>query len=411
MTAEIPLPVQIFGTFDVGNYGDLLFPHIARHRLAPLGFAVEPVSPAAAPMGWKDVMPAKPIREAAELPAKPAGILIGGGNIIHTGKAGIPDYNAFGERHAYASLWLGATLAGCIHSVPVMWNAPGVPHPVPERLLSHWVMRHALEAADYVSVRDNASASHFGIRWQDEYMTVPDTAFEISAVWPKASLAPVFSHLLERKGISSDQKFAVFHVKGRSMDEPLENTAQLLESFARAHGLMPILVALAPCHHDDTTTRQLGRLMRQPVVVLDDPKGLREIAAALAHAVLHVGSSLHGLITALSYGVPAVVVRRPNLPKFSGFLSACGRSQDGAPTWREAVAIAASRLGSACMDELKAAEIRSQLDIHWNRIAAILTAGKPNVARQGRFVRSYLQYGLRTSGWPWLLDPAAIPAS
>ena len=43
-----------FGTFDVENFGDLLFPLIARHRLAAAEIELTFVSPVGGPPVWQD---------------------------------------------------------------------------------------------------------------------------------------------------------------------------------------------------------------------------------------------------------------------------------------------------------------------------------------------------------------------
>ncbi len=68
--------------------------------------------------------------------------------------------------------------------------------------------------------------------------------------------------------------------------------------------------------------------MTGPHVLLDDPLGLREIAAAIADAALYVGASFHGYVTAAVYDVPGVMVARPAFRKFGGFLRQTGRMQD-----------------------------------------------------------------------------------
>ena len=79
--------VWLTGTFDVLNYGDLLFPLIAAHRLAPHGIEIIPIAPtahwppwqdAAAPLGVRDMLAGK----CRRMPSH------GRGYIVHTQSLG-----------------------------------------------------------------------------------------------------------------------------------------------------------------------------------------------------------------------------------------------------------------------------------------------------------------------------------
>lgn len=66
--------------------------------------------------------------------------------------------------------------------------------------------------------------------------------------------------------------------------------------------------------------------MRRPVLVVDRPRSLCELAACIARSQAYIGSSLHGAITACAFGVKAAIVAREpgDGGKFSGFLGAFG---------------------------------------------------------------------------------------
>jgi len=84
MTSEAAAKrVAITGTFDVANYGDLLFPLIARHRLGSMGVEIVPVSPTTGMTVFADAM--RPVGIESLIAGEQAvdAILIGGGYIIH----------------------------------------------------------------------------------------------------------------------------------------------------------------------------------------------------------------------------------------------------------------------------------------------------------------------------------------
>jgi hypothetical protein len=129
MPASNERRIAIFGTFDVENYGDLLFPLLAQQRLAPEGMDLVAVSPTAGVTRYRDTVPVISLAEFAKTANSFDGILIGGGNIVHIRDFGLPGY----DENAYPALWAGATAHALRHGLPVAWNAPGVLAPKGQR--------------------------------------------------------------------------------------------------------------------------------------------------------------------------------------------------------------------------------------------------------------------------------------
>jgi hypothetical protein len=397
--------ILVAGTFDVQNYGDLLFPLIAAHELAPHGITVRACSPTNIDIGWKDTLPPLGAEAMGKPPFPLKGILVGGGNIIHLQDSRLIDYG-IGDLsyYAYPSLWLGASIAGAVHNIPVSWNAPGVPHPLPERIGDHVLMRQLAEACEHFVVRDAESAANLR-RAAPLAGIVPDTAVSLSHLWPKRTLAADFADLLDRKAAPRGDRYMTVHVKARSAKLPLPELAARIGAFAAAEGMVPVLLSLAPCHDDDITARHLGRFLEGPKVVVYDARGLREIAAAIAHADLHLGASMHGYVTAASYDVPSVLIAHPRLAKFEGFLGHTGREGDLVEEWDEAFPKAAALLREPATPRIPQA-VRDGVKAHWKKVAAGFLAPKQSQLERSRFLRSYIRYCVEQDGWGWLLRPA-----
>ncbi len=399
--------VLIAGTFDVANYGDLLFPLTANLRLNPHGIDVVPVSPAGTPTIFADALPAMPVAEMLAGADPIDGVLIGGGYIVHNRR-----FNFLGEYQdgdmsdwAYAGLWVGATLAGAIFDVPIMWNAPGVLFPFP-RQVQERLVGAVLRTADYVSVRDRGSAELLGRHEGVDIAVVPDTAVDLVRLWPRDRLTEPFRALLRRKSAPIYGNFMAVHLRARSFGEAgLPEIAGWIGEFASAQALTPILVAIGPSLGDSANARTLAGHLDCPHVLLDDPRSLIEIAAAIACSQLYIGASFHGYVTAAAYGRSGVVIARPAYKKFSGFLAQTGRPQDLAHDWKEALDIAARLLGEGPAERLPQS-IRDAADRHWQRIAAALANPARGRAARGRFLREYLRYGAAAAGPAWVFRPA-----
>lgn len=393
--------ILMTGMFDMDNYGDLLFPLVAAHRLQPAGLRVQPVAPSASRPAFADALSPIATTDMLAGETKAAGILVGGGYIIHAGSTDFLDHYRASDvgPSAGVGLWLGAALAGALHGLPVAWNAPGVPHPFTSRQAS--LIRPMLASLAYRSVRDAGSARLIAAPADLPLAVVPDPIIDLPRLWPRAGLADDFRSLLARNGFSGETRLLAVHVRNRSMKglEPAWLGAEI-GRFAAARGLTPMLIGIGASHDDPAVARSLAPFLGMPHLLLDEAGRLREITAALAHSRLYLGASLHGYIVSTAYGVPGVLVGRPAYHKFSGFLAHTGRESDLAGSWPEAFEIAAA-LGPET-DARPPATAHDALDAHWRAIAAAFDAPPPS---GGEFALALLKSGLASEGPGWALDP------
>ncbi len=391
--------VAIVGTFDVRNYGDLLFPLVAAHRLEAWGMTLTAFSPAGGTTGWADAVPCGSMLELAAEADSYDGFLVGGGNIVHTESANLPDYPRQIERWAYPSLWLGATALAAIANRPIVWNAPGVSRHFERDMLEH-LIQPALSASEYVSVRDSSSRKMIDPAETRDVHVVPDTVLDLPNLWPKESLEQTFTKLLERKGqCSSSHRYFSIHAKLRSLlrSGPC-SVARMIEAHSAKSGEIPILIAIGQCHDDQVAVRKIAHEMRSRFVLLDDPLGLKEIASAICYSVRYVGCSLHGYITAAAYGCRGRIVAQPELPKQMGFLSQIGRESDLALNWELA-------FESILIDEPPISipvDVTARLDRHWERVAESILCPRSGLhTARGRYLRQMVKWGMSKGGWEW----------
>jgi len=376
--------VALFGTFDVANYGDLLFPHVAAHLLGMSPGDLRCYSPRGGAPHWDDVVQACAVTEFNRDPP-PALCLIGGGNIVHAKPTPLADYaGAFSDpRFTYASLWLGASILAARTGAALAWNAPGVPSPVE----GAWVRRLrdlALEAADYVCVRDEASriylgGSTFGVD------VVPDTAVKLGAVWPAAALADHARAAFESRGMRVPERWIAFHINDRYIGTGLPAACAAAGRIADTLDAVPVLLAIGPCHGDDTLARQAASLFNGEVLLVDRPRGLKEIAGLIAHARAYVGSSMHGLVTALAYRRPGLAVASTRMVKFLGLLEQLGEPDRLQESWEDAERVAATLLQplpAALLERLDAAG--KLIDDHGARLRGLLASVPAPSAVKGR---------------------------
>ncbi|MGD0189797.1 MAG: polysaccharide pyruvyl transferase family protein [Rhizomicrobium sp.] len=398
--SDLPHRAFVTGMFDMRNFGDLMFPLIARQRLARIGIDVVAVSPTGKTTGLSGAADSISLEEMLAGGDPICGMLIGGGYVIHTHKmlflaeyqsGDLPEYGGPG-------IWLGATLGAAIRQVPVAWNAPGVPHPFPGNQRA--LIDAALAAADYVSVRDAGSAELLAARPDLSVKVVPDPVASIADLWPRESLRDPFERLIARKG-GGAAGYVAFHFRNRSLaDVGVAAAAERIDAFARSHTLCPILIAVGQTHADDILAREISSQLKATHIVLDDPSSLEEIAAAIAFSKLYIGASLHGYVAAAAYGVPGVLVALPSYRKFQGFLDHTGRREDLAHNWQEAFEIAASRAEEGLAVRIPQT-VLDALDTHWQRIGDAFAHPQRNRMNRQTFLQSWFRAGLATGGPIW----------
>jgi lipopolysaccharide transport system ATP-binding protein len=380
--------VGICGTFDVANYGDLLFPLIAEAELTErLGavtlhrFSYD----AKTPPGWP--------YEVTSLTALPQmihhldGLLIGGGFIVRFDKQVAPGYGPpTPEIHHPTGYWLTPALLALQHDIPVVWNAPGMDgnkipgwaKPLVEMVLTH---------SRYVSVRDDPSRAELEHLTGVPVAVVPDTAFGIR-------------RLLNLEGSPSVQFTRLCEVSGLEGPYIVIQPALGVEGFVRFvkrhprqfRGFRFLALPVGPVlgDHPDMIDPDLPGVVR----VADWPTPLL-IAELIGRSEAVVGHSYHLFITALASGVPVFTRQRLStgrlsaLKPFETFELPPNGEPD--PDWF------LDRVGRTAPSALARAT-DDPLGHHWDRVAAAFGAEPtPTASALNRFWQSL----------PTLLEDAA----
>ncbi|MCB0346059.1 MAG: glycosyltransferase [Bdellovibrionales bacterium] len=375
------MAIACFGTYDVANYGDLIFPELIKFEL---GSALKDeqfvfVSPVGGPSIVSDSVPTITFDEALQMRKDISGVIVGGGNIIDCAPALNPVYSESIESSllAYPSLWIGASMLAQVSGAPLCWNAPGVPGKLPEIDIEQ--LRTAIASVDYLSVRDTTSAKIVSeFEASANPCVVPDTAVALSRVWTKESLLPVWEDRIQTvaKLIPKSARTAVFHLKSRYLgpDASLEELCSLIGSFCSRNNLFPIFLAIGPIHKDDFVVRKVSKLYKDPHLAISELPSLKETTAILAHADFYFGSSLHGAIVHYAYGRTPVCVASPEIHKFADFFARIGHPELRIDNWtslNHAAAVAETLdLRPALNRDL------AELNLHWRKLAELLSMQK-----------------------------------
>jgi lipopolysaccharide transport system ATP-binding protein len=290
------LQLGIFGTFDVENYGDLLFPMLVEaelsQRLGPLTlhrFSYSRKTPQEWPYS---------VTSVTELPSMAAGldgVIIGGGHIIRFDKWIAPGYTPPAPAiHHPTGYWLTPILIALQHDTPVVWNAPGVHGDIPA-----WadpLMKLAVSGSRYVSVRDEPSRGALArFAGTNEINVVPDAAFGVARLLDTSQPSDEFVRLREAHGLTD----SYIIIQATPALSGFARFVREHEQLFRHHKLLILPTGPVFGEHSAALGQDLPGIVRLP-----EWPGPLLMAELIARAKAVVAVSLHLSITALACGVP-----------------------------------------------------------------------------------------------------------
>jgi lipopolysaccharide transport system ATP-binding protein len=388
------LQIALFGTFDLENYGDLLFPLIAEAELTERLGAVKVHRfsyHARTPLDWPYTVTS--LTELPRMAGELDGVLIGGGFIIRFDKDVAPGYRPPTPAiHHPTGYWLTPALIALQHGIPLIWNAPGMDcNEIPA-----WadpLMQLALAHSRYITVRDEPSQAALARFVNKEPIAVmPDTAFGISRLLDERQPSVELNRLREASGLSG-QYIVVQAAPGLdSFLSFVRRHSHLLRDFRFL--ALPIGPVLGD--HEAILEDVLPGLIRLPV--WPHPLLLTEL---ISQAAAVVGQSYHLAITALAFGVPVFSSADLTVGKYtalSGFetIYSLPDAAKTDPAWFR------TRLGKTTPTPAARAAAE-QLAQHWDRVSAVLQNGSTGTQRAvSQFLQSLpgLLEAAPTSGEP-----------
>jgi len=347
-------------TCDVENFGDLLYPVIfkklaEKHGLAseivPLGFFPGP-APGGAGYSIQDInqLIRSPKRRLSHL-------VIGGGDILRTDVETIAaHYYSTHEKRRGANFWtrmkqrlfgrqqhpdwIGKLVkkqmryssvapfildaADCPHVGPILYCSSGVPFHFPPEKTS--AIRAAFESAAFVYVRDFQSRAKLQAAGVSRRVEVaPDLIVTLGDFFNRDAERSRGLTLLAGHGVDTTKDIICFQSSPQSPDDVPE-LLQQLAALKEKTGAEIVLVPIGHCHGDDVFLRQLAEKSGGALTYIA-VHSIFEIISVIAASRLFIGTSMHGNITAFSFGIPHLFGPIA-VDKAEGFLEISGLGND-----------------------------------------------------------------------------------
>jgi hypothetical protein len=330
------------GTFDVENYGDLLYPIVFRHLVQKKDptLQVRLYSLRAGESLRQSALTTESIRSLfAKEHSGLRTLVIGGGDILRTdwdlmarhygrrSRVSIPSVrnsiDSFGARR-FRARWMNYPAAGPFLIDPndlpgesrAAYVSCGVPHDFAASEIDR--VKRTLGNASFIGLRDEDSAEKLLRAGIDcEVRVAPDLTVTLSDQFDRNELACRGRKILSRFEVQSDRPLLCFQSQpypGFDTDEILRE----LKSYQERRATEVVALPLGYCHGDHEFLKGLAK-RSDGAIKYADVSSVFDMLAIIAASDVFVGTSLHGNITAFSFGIPHVFGPLP-VAKVDGFL-------------------------------------------------------------------------------------------
>jgi polysaccharide pyruvyl transferase WcaK-like protein len=372
--------VGVWGTFDVANYGDLLFPRIFEFEMqrrvpdaevrsfAPLGhlhpvsldggFLAESLTP------W-DQARVRTLADELDL------VVIGGGEIIHTHDELYAHwYGGRDEGVRPSELFIEALGAEHETRCPVVWHSVGIPFDFDEAEATR--VRTAVNRRPYTAVRDELSLERLraaGVTAQVN--VVPDSALLLNRLFPREVLERRLRFLRAIDAYPADAPPLVIQGSAALLSA-VEPIAREITAAVNVDDqpIPVVLLETGPCHDDGAFASALAARLPTRVYRVGDGATIEDIVAAIVHARAVASVSLHAAITAFQYGVPNAILNLVTYSKLAGFASLAGYGELHLTT-PERIESTLSRILGGATPGTTPAELVARVDAHFDRLAEL----------------------------------------
>ncbi len=164
-----------------------------------------------------------------------------------------------------------------------------------------------IRTVDYISLRDNLSYNA-AKKYYPNVSLVPDSALLMSEVFPLSSLSKKYSEsLVSFLDNNKRNGYIVFQVNKHKGMRNLDLIVKKLKILSNKHSCKIALcvIGYAYGHEDQTVLKKIHNMMSNDTVLFDN-NSIWDIMGLIANSKFYIGTSLHGVITAMSYKKPYI---------------------------------------------------------------------------------------------------------
>lgn len=313
------------GSFDVENFGDLLFPDVFKYYM-PADCEVDLFSPNGGIKPFTKKQVVYPISELERRckERKYRAIIIGGGDVVRIDNSVTPDY-AQGNNSVAMSLWVTPILIGNKYDIPVLFNAPGVPFRFYEN--EKLFVKNMLRMTDYISVRDETSKELINECGVKDTVCIPDTLFNSNIYGKSIGVQEIFETLKEKYPIFKMHKYIIFQHNRWLTDKNAESLRRAVEKITDETDYSVIFFPIGYVHNDGDGLKKIYDKNNKKCGFFTEKLNPNEMMSVLAFSAGYIGTSMHGGIVSWAFGKPIIMLDEGGTAtKITGFQRHIGKN-------------------------------------------------------------------------------------
>lgn len=198
-------------------------------------------------------------------------------------------------------------------TLKVIYNSVGGANKINKKL------QERLEQSDYIALRDKSGYNFLKQEIQnDNIFNYPDSAILLSDVYPLNTLDKKYISI----GLNPTDKYIFFQLSNYKYQNEIENTIEELNKILDYTNYKIVLcpIGIAKGHEDHKALQRVykGLKNERNVFLVQNPH-IKDIISLIAYSECYIGTSLHGIITSMSYGVRYIGLN-PNQDKIIEYL-------------------------------------------------------------------------------------------
>lgn len=312
--------IQI-GSFDVENFGDLLFPIVLEYELKKR-INIDNIY-LFSPNGGSMPFYKRHVYSISDLDLfcrthKVDGIVLGGGDIIRLDQNVTAAYQK--KFFSSFSMWQYPILIAQKYNIPIIFNCPGVPFNLEP--YKH-IISSTLETCPYISVRDKESRKNLHSN-PSKIKIVIDSINLIDRIYPKKDLELIFKKIKKQNHI--EDKFIILQINIAQIENNdfINELILLINTINNSFNIQVVLSPIGYVHSDHIALQQIYTKISQKNAIIKEKMSPKSMLALFSHSSGFIGTSLHGLITSNIYHIPILAINISKYSKVKGYMQLCG---------------------------------------------------------------------------------------
>lgn len=311
------------GSFDVENFGDLLFPIVFEHeikkriKLSKL-FLFSP-NGGTMPFYNKKVYSTSILDKFCSS-HDIDGIILGGGDTVRLDRKILKDYPE--SFRPSLSIWQYPILIANKYKIPSIFNCPGSPI---EFGIYRQIVNDTLKMSSYISVRDPKAKEVLSDIDSPKVNVIIDSVNLVDNVYPQSKLDKTFK-AFKRNIPHLEKKYIVLQVNNIQTDNKdfIENLQKLVSLINDKYDYQVVFSPIGYVHNDLDCLKKIYSGVSERNTIIRKKMDPETMLAVFSHSSGFIGTSLHGLVTSNVYRVPILAIDTQSRNKIEGYMHLCG---------------------------------------------------------------------------------------